>query len=178
MGGNNLKPGQGGGGGPHGASRYRPGFSLFSSQFRPLPVATNQQQKRPPWRPQQRTPGRCFINTVATGMSVKIDDRNRPAPRVPAATGERGQSLYRYQLDSVAVRAGNNFLGCLSAGHLMAEQSEPAAGRFKRPACGRACGPAFSRQGAVRGRTAWPRPRRHLADKLGTPSLKRIDSGT
>jgi len=34
----------------------------------------------------------------------------------------------------------------------MVEQSEPAAGRLKRPACGRACGPRFSRQGAVRGR--------------------------
>ena len=48
-------------------------------------------------------------------MSVKIDTRNRPAPRVAAATGERGQSLYRYELNSVAVRAGNNFLRCTAA---------------------------------------------------------------
>ena len=41
--------------------------------------------------------------------------RNRPAPRVAAATGERGQGLYRYELDSVAVRAGNNFLRCTAA---------------------------------------------------------------
>ena len=48
-------------------------------------------------------------------MSVKIDNRNRAAPRVAAATGERGQSPYRYDLDSVAVRAGNNFLRCTAA---------------------------------------------------------------
>ena len=48
-------------------------------------------------------------------MSVKIEIRNRPAPRVAAATGERGQSLYRYGGDSVAVRAGNNFLRCTAA---------------------------------------------------------------
>jgi len=55
----------------------------------------------------------------------------------------------------------------------MVEQSEPAAGRFKRPACGRACGPAFSRQGAVRGRASWPRLRRHLADKIPIPQIIR-----
>jgi len=32
----------------------------------------------------------------------------------------------------------------------------------------------FSRQGAVRGRAAWPRLRRHLADKLGLPLPKTI----
>jgi len=38
------------------------------------------------------------------------------------------------------------------------------------------CEPAFSRQGAVRGRASWPRLRRHLADKIGLP-LPKDDRG-
>jgi len=63
---------------------------------------------------------------------------------VAAATGERGQSLYRYQLDSVAVRAGNNFLLCLRAGHLMVEQSEPAAGPLMGRRVGEPADPLLS----------------------------------
>ena len=76
-----------------------------------------------------------------------------------------------------AVGAGNNFLRCtdaeggrerpgkaclgpagrakgvlICAGLRLVEQCEHAAGRLKRPACGRACEPSFSRRGAVCGR--------------------------
>ena len=38
--------------------------------------------------------------------------------------------------------------------------------------CAGALRTAFSRQGAVRGRAAWPRLRRHLADKIRLPQIQ------
>jgi len=99
-------------------------------------------------------------------MSVKIEIRNRPAPRVAAATGERGQSLYRYELDSVAVRAGNNFLRCTAAeGGPGVERSDTAV----RP--GKALlGAGRPRTGGVnKCRTPWEQVQGALVPSLAHP---------
>ena len=88
------------------------------------------------------------------------------------------------------MRAGNNFLRCTDAeggrerpGKALLGAGRPRTGGVDK--CGTPweqvqgalvpppCEPAFSRQGAVRGRAAWPRLRRHLADKIRLPQIIR-----
>ena len=58
----------------------------------------------------------------------------------------------------------------------MVEQSEPAAGPLMGRRVGEPADPLPSGKEQC-GAAQWPRLRRHLADKLGTPSRKRIESG-
>lgn len=119
MGGGIRKTGQAGGGG---ASRAQDATGLalcylISPQLSPRWLQ-NSNKKRPARRPQQRTPGWCFINMAATGQP-EIDNKNRPEPRAVRGAPLASEGRYFIELNQFnllfAVGAGNNFLHCTAA---------------------------------------------------------------
>ena len=89
------------------AKRYRPGLPyLISPQFPPGGCITFTEKTSA--AAAAADAGLVFYNYGCHRIILEIDNRNRPAPLVASAeaTGERGQSPYRYWFNSLCSGRG------------------------------------------------------------------------